>query len=110
MSKYITQKKGLLLVKRLSDEENGGINAVVSENGGNFSGGEKQRINLARAILKGSPILLLDEFTASLDEKTADEVERAVLELDGVTILFVTHKVNENLAERYDGRFEIKKG
>lgn len=49
----------------------------------------------------------MDEFTASLDEKTADEVERAVLELDGVTILFVTHKVNEKLEERYDGRYVI---
>lgn len=95
------------LVKRLSDGNNVGLDVVVSENGSNFSGGEKQRINLARAILRGSPILLLDEFTASLDEKTADEVERAVLELDGVTILFVTHKVNEKLEERYDGRYEI---
>lgn len=97
------------LVKRLSDGNNMGLDVVVSENGSNFSGGEKQRINLARAILRGSPVLLLDEFTASLDEKTADEVERAVLELDGVTILFVTHKVNEKLAERYDGRYEVEK-
>lgn len=95
------------LVKRLSDGNNMGLDVVVSENGSNFSGGEKQRINLARAILRGSPVLLLDEFTASLDEKTADEVERAVLELDGVTILFVTHKVNEKLEERYDGRYEV---
>lgn len=95
------------LVKRLSDGNNVGWDVVVSENGSNFSGGEKQRINLARAILRGSPVLLLDEFTASLDEKTADEVERAVLDLDGVTILFVTHKVNEKLAERYDGRYEV---
>lgn len=48
--------------------------------------------------MKGSPVLLLDEMTASLDEKTADEVERAILVLEGVAVLFVTHKVNEKLA------------
>lgn len=95
------------LVKGLSDGGVTGLEVRVSENGSNFSGGEKQRINLARAILKGSPVLLLDEFTASLDEKTADEVERAVLALEGTTVLFVTHKVNEKLAGFYDGMYEV---
>lgn len=95
------------LVKGLSDGGVTGLEVRVLENGSNFSGGEKQRINLARAILKGSPVLLLDEFTASLDEKTADEVERAVLALEGTTVLFVTHKVNEKLAGFYDGRYEV---
>lgn len=94
-------------VKELSENGMSGLSVKVSENGGNFSGGEKQRINLARAILRGAPVLLLDEFTASLDEKTAEEVERAVLALEGGTILFVTHKVNERLAGLYDGRYEI---
>lgn len=82
---------------------------MVSENGSNFSGGggEKQRINLARAVLRESPVLLLDEFTAGLDEKTAGEVERAVLDLEGVTVLFVTHQINEKLAERYDAVYEV---
>ncbi len=97
------------LVQSLSADGGAGLDTVVSENGGNFSGGEKQRINLARAILRGAPVLLLDEFTASLDEKTADEVERAVLRLEDVTILFVTHKVNEKLAGFYDGRYEVRK-
>lgn len=95
------------LVKGFSDGVHMGLDAVVSENGSNFSGGEKQRINLARAILRRSPVLLLDEFTASLDEKTAEEVEQAVLNLKDVTVLFVTHKVNEKLAGRYDGRYEV---
>ena len=94
-------------VKGLSHDGVTGLEVRVSENGSNFSGGEKQRINLARAILKGSPVLLLDEITASLDEKTADEVERAVLALEDVTVLFVTHKVNEKLAGFYDGRYEV---
>lgn len=97
------------LVKKLSEKEDGadGLETVVSENGGNFSGGEKRRINLARAVLRKSPVLLIDEFTAGLDEKTAEEVERAVLDLENVTILFVTHQINEKLAQYYDARFEI---
>lgn len=95
------------LVKRLSREGGDGLQTMVSENGSNFSGGEKQRINLARAVLRESPVLLLDEFTAGLDEKTAGEVERAVLDLEGVTVLFVTHQINEKLAERYDAVYEV---
>lgn len=97
------------LVKKLSEKEDGadGLETVVSENGGNFSGGEKRRINLARAVLRKSPVLLLDEFTAGLDEQTAEEVERAVLDLEDVTILFVTHQINEKLAQYYDARYEI---
>ena len=49
----------------------------------------------------------LDEFTAGLDEQTAEEVERAVLDLEDVTILFVTHQINEKLAQYYDARYEI---
>lgn len=95
------------LVERLSVDGTDGIKTMVSENGGNFSGGEKRRINLARAVLREAPVLLLDEFTAGLDEKTAEEVERAVLDLEGVTILFVTHQINEKFSERYDAVYEI---
>lgn len=95
------------LVERLSVDGTDGLKTMVSENGGNFSGGEKRRINLARAVLRESPVLLLDEFTAGLDEKTAEEVERAVLDLEDVTILFVTHQINEKFSERYDAVYEI---
>lgn len=95
------------LAEGLSGEDGRGLDAVVSENGKNFSGGEKQRINLARAILRRSPVLLLDEFTASLDADTAREVERGVLDLEDVTVIFVTHRVCEELAGRYDGNYRI---
>jgi ATP-binding cassette subfamily C protein len=86
------------LIGRLSD----GLDTVISENGSNFSGGEKQRINLARALIRDCEILLLDEVSANLDPETTDFIERTVLGLDGKTVISVSHKMPEKLAALYD--------
>jgi ATP-binding cassette subfamily C protein len=86
------------LIGRLPD----GLDTVISENGSNFSGGEKQRINLARALIRDSEILLLDEVSANLDPETTDFIERTVLGLDGKTVISVSHKMPEKLAALYD--------
>jgi ABC-type multidrug transport system fused ATPase/permease subunit len=86
------------LIGRLPD----GLDTVISENGSNFSGGEKQRINLARALIRDSEILLLDEVSANLDPETTDFIERTVLGLDGKTVISVSHKMPEKLAAMYD--------
>jgi ABC-type multidrug transport system fused ATPase/permease subunit len=86
------------LVGRLPD----GLDTVISENGSNFSGGEKQRINLARALIRDCDILLLDEVSANLDPETTDFIERTVLGLDGKTVISVSHKMPEKLAALYD--------
>lgn len=59
------------LDKLISSLENG-LETMVTENGSNFSGGEKQRINIARALLKETPIMLFDEVTANLDPATTE--------------------------------------
>jgi ATP-binding cassette subfamily C protein len=91
------------LVARLPD----GLDTVISENGSNFSGGEKQRLNLARALIRDSDILLLDEVSANLDPETTDFIERTVLGLDGKTVISVSHKMPEKLAALYDENIQV---
>ena len=80
------------------------------ENGSGLSGGEKQRISIARALLRGTPVLLLDEATASLDNQTAFTITDSILHLDGLTRLVVTHRLEAGLLEQYDEIFVLKDG
>ena len=72
-----------------------GYNTVLAEGGASLSGGEKQRIAIARAILKNAPILLLDESTASLDADNEDRINRALDHLmKGKTVFVIAHRLN----------------
>ncbi|RRD65154.1 ABC transporter ATP-binding protein [Fretibacterium sp. OH1220_COT-178] len=71
-----------------------GYDTVVGEGGSTLSGGEKQRISIARALLKDAPVVLLDEATASLDPENEVEVQRAVNALvEGRTVVVIAHKL-----------------
>ena len=83
---------------------------LCGENGSNLSGGEKQRISIARSLLKQSQILLVDEGTAALDAQTAFQVSDAILDLDGMTRIVVTHALDETLLKRYDTILTLKHG
>lgn len=87
-----------------------GMDYACGENGKALSGGEKQRISIARSLLKRSPILMADEATASLDAETAHQVAADLLDLDGVTRIVVTHALEEALLRRYDGIVALKDG
>lgn len=83
---------------------------LCGENGKGLSGGEKQRISIARSLLKKSDLLLADEATASLDAQTAYQVASDILDLNGITRIVVTHTLEENLLKRYDGIIALKDG
>ena len=80
----------LPFVEKLAD----GWNTMIGENGCELSGGERQRISIARAFLKDSPIILLDEATASLDAENETEIQKALSKLiRNKTVLVIAHRM-----------------
>lgn len=71
-----------------------GYQTMIGENGSALSGGERQRISIARALLKDSPVILLDEATASLDAENETLIQRAISRLvKGKTVLIIAHRM-----------------
>ena len=87
-----------------------GLQTSCGENGSNLSGGERQRLSIARALIRKTPILLLDEATSSLDNKVTTEIENSILEIQDLTVLVVTHKLNKNMLKKYNRILFMKNG
>ncbi|WP_461614098.1 ABC transporter ATP-binding protein [Clostridium sp. Marseille-QA1073] len=94
------------LLLRLKD----GFNSELGENGNLLSSGEKQRISIARAVIKNTPIMLLDEATSSLDNKTAYDIEKTLVAMKDITSVVVTHRLWGNILKEYDEIIVIKNG
>ena len=102
---YVIQKSGL---SSLIQQK--GKNFSCGTNGNKLSGGEKQRISIARALLRNASILLMDEASSALDEKTADEIMNSILDMPDITSLVITHRLNSTLLKKYDGIFVLHHG
>lgn len=79
-----------------------GKDYICGENGNALSGGEKQRISIARALLRKTSVLLMDEATAALDEITANEIMNTILSMENMTGIIVTHRLDETILKQYD--------
>ncbi len=86
-----------------------GIRTIIGEGGQTLSGGEMQRISIARAMIKNSDLILADEITSALDEQTGKEIEKIILESD-FTFINVSHNIYRDNIELYDEIYEIKDG
>lgn len=101
----VIKKSGL---EKLVNEK--GLDYQCGENGCNLSGGEKQRISIARGILKGAKILLMDEATSSLDNETSTSVMNNIMEMDDMTKIVITHRLEENILKQFDEIIVLKNG
>jgi ATP-binding cassette subfamily B protein len=92
-----------------------GFQTMIGEGGSTLSGGEKQRISIARAILKNAPIVILDEATASIDPENEHLIQRALTELTvGKTVIVIAHRLatieNADQILVIDGGRVVQKG
>ena len=80
------------------------------ENGCNLSGGEKQRISIARALVKKAQLLLLDEATSALDNETSQSITNNLLGIDNTIKIMITHRLDEELLKKFDEIIVMKNG
>ncbi len=99
--------------------ERAGLAGLIAEKGDDYpcgecgkhlSGGEKQRVSIARCLVRETPVLLMDEATAALDAETAYSVTNEILNIDDLTRIIITHGLEESLLRRYDEIIVIQGG
>lgn len=83
---------------------------VIEENGKNISGGEAQRICLARCLARRPAFIIFDEIAAALDTQNAAAIEKSILSLENTGILQITHRIDEENMRQYDSIFVLKDG
>jgi len=90
--------------------EEHGEDYLCGENGNLLSGGERQRISIARSLLRKVSVMLVDEATAALDKQTAHQVSNAILDIEDVMKVIITHSLEESLLTRFDEIIVLKAG
>ena len=83
---------------------------MCGENGNKLSGGEKQKIALARSIFKKSKLLVADEITASLDNDSSYLIMNSILNIEDITIISVLHHFDKRILEKFDSIYALKNG
>ena len=78
-------------------QEKEGLQTPVKEGGSNFSGGQRQRLALARLLLKNSEVMILDESTSNVDVESEDQIIQTIKDLDDKTIIMISHRLNHSM-------------
>ena len=94
----------------LLTDKNNNINAYIQEFGGNISGGQRQRMAIARALYRNPEILIFDEATSALDSKTEDKIFLTLKNLrkEGLTIIVISHRTDSSF--KYSNSYHIENG
>lgn len=87
-----------------------GKHTIIEEGGKNLSGGEAQRIGVARCLANKKAFVIYDEIVASLDNETALEIEKTILTQDKMGVLMVTHRIHPQTMKLYDTIFVMEQG
>ncbi|HCR40492.1 MAG TPA: ABC transporter ATP-binding protein, partial [Lachnospiraceae bacterium] len=87
-----------------------GYKTKITDKGVNLSGGQKQKIALARALYHKKPVLILDEGTSAIDKVSAQFVEKSLLKINDLTLITITHDVSSPLLTHYDGIIFMENG
>lgn len=87
-----------------------GVKTPIHDNGLNLSGGQKQKIALARAIYHQKPVLIVDEGTSAIDKESAYDIESRLLNIKELTLIAITHDIHSPLLRQYDETLCIQKG
>jgi len=95
-------------VAQMTSKWDDGLKHDVGESGKLLSGGERQRIAIARAILRHTPLIILDEGTSAIDKDTKKEILDTLWQVPGLTILSVTHEAGADDLARYDEVVTLK--
>lgn len=85
------------------------LDTIITESGANLSGGEKKRVCLARALLRDTDVLILDEPLANLDAETAERIEDLLLSIRDKTIIIVSHQFTEGKLDRFQQVIDFTK-
>ncbi|MBS4462106.1 ABC transporter ATP-binding protein [Aerococcaceae bacterium zg-B36] len=83
------------------------LDTLIGENGTTLSGGQLQRIALARGILRNQNIIILDESTSKLDSKTALQIEKQLIGNDNLSIIMISHHLDDTIIQSLDGILQL---
>ena len=84
-----------------------GLDTVLKHAGNNISGGQKQRIALARQLLGNPQVILADEITSAIDEKDGQKIEQSLLDLDNITLIYISHHLRPEIKKQFDQVIEL---
>ena len=87
-----------------------GMETRIRESGNNLSGGEKQRIAIARALLRNARVLMVDEATSNLDNELALQIEDLLLRQTELTAIIITHRMTQTQMRKFDAILALKDG
>jgi len=97
-------------LQKLIDSNEQRLDMIIGENSTNISGGEKQRIGIARGFLRRTPIMILDESTSSMDNLTSRKIQEVLLNEPELTLVSVLHNLDSEILKKYDSIILIQNG